>query len=53
METTFFHDTRFIYNGKDYYTRGSLNQEKFNEYKKYFGNITVVSRQENLKDSNI
>mgnify|MGYP003463728557 CR=1 FL=1 len=41
METTFFHDTRFIYNGKDYYTRGSLNQEKFNEYKKYFGNLHV------------
>ena len=52
METTFFHDTRFIYDGKDYYTRGPLNQEKFNEYKKYFGNITVVSRQEDLKGKN-
>ena len=52
METTFFHDTRFIYDGKDYYTRGPLNQEKFNEYMKYFGNMTVVSRQEDSEGKN-
>lgn len=52
METTFFHDTRFIYDGKDYYTRGPLNQEKFNEYKQYFGNITVVSRREDSEGKN-
>ena len=52
METTFFHDTRFIYDGKNYYTRGPLNQEKFNEYRKYFGNITVVGRQEYAEGKN-
>lgn len=52
METTFFHDTRFIYDGKNYYTRGPLNQEKFNEYEKYFGNVTVVSRQEYAEGKN-
>lgn len=52
MRTTFFHDTRFIYDGENYYTRGPLNQKKFNEYRKYFGDITVVSRRENAGEKN-
>lgn len=51
MKTTFFHDTKFIYDGKDYYTRGPLNQEKFNEYKEYFGEITVVCRGKGIENN--
>ena len=51
MKTTFFHDTKFIYDGKDYYTRGPLNQEKLNEYKEYFGEITVVCRGQGIENN--
>lgn len=51
MKTIFFHDTKFIYDGKDYYTRGPLNQEKFNEYKEYFGEITVVCRGKGIENN--
>ena len=47
MNTTFFHDSTAIYYNGKYYSSGQLNNEKFDEYRKYFGNISAVIKVSN------
>ena len=42
MNTAFFHDSTVIKLKNNYYSSGQLNDEKFMEYKKYFGNMTAI-----------
>lgn len=42
MNTAFFHDSTVIKFRNSFYSSGQLNDEKFIEYKKYFGNMTAV-----------
>ncbi len=44
MNTIFFHDTTFVCSNNKYYTFGTMNAEKFNQYAEKFGNITAVVR---------
>lgn len=52
MKATFFHDTTFVFDNNKYYTYGTMNKEKFDEYKKYFGDITAVVKVMKKNDSN-
>ena len=52
MKVTFFHDTVFVEDKGKYYTKDGLNQEVLDEYIQQFGDLTIVSRLEELNDSN-
>lgn len=52
MKTVFVHDTTFIKYNNNYYAKDGLDEEVFNMYKKYFGNVFVVSRYEEVFDKN-
>ena len=52
MKTTFFHDTIFIEDNGKYYTKDGLNQEALDEYMQRFGDLTIVSRLEEINDLN-
>lgn len=52
MNCYFFHDAIFIRYGEKYYTTGTLNNSKFQEYINVFGKITVIARYVDINESN-
>ena len=52
MKTLFIHDTTFKKYENDYYATDGLDEEVFSMYKKYFGNIVVTARYQEINNPN-
>ena len=53
MNTTFFHDSTIIQYNNKYYSSGQLNNDKIEEYRKYFGDISVAVKVSNTFNDKI
>lgn len=53
MKAAFFHDSIFIKKNDEYYTSGTLNEDLFKFYLKYFESVEIVTRYKSYKNEKL